>query len=106
MKKLNVISLFLYGCLFWFCPVKAQELDGDTTGLYKMSYDKADSLLISSLKENEEGKKKKATVKRSERLAVQTTRFDPLNEEDGAVDYRDLLSVNEGTLVGVGGYRM
>ena len=103
MKNLNVIALFMYGCLFWLYPVKAQEeLPVDTTALFKMSYEKADSLLISSTKEDMEVKRKKAAVKRSERLKVQTSRFDE-NEE---VDFRDLLSVNEGTLVGIGGYRM
>ena len=96
----------MYGCLFWFNPVKAQELSGDTTEMYKMTYEKADSLLITSSKENGEEKKKKEIDKHSERLKVQTTRVDPANDEDGKIDCRDLLSVNEGTLLGIGGYMM
>ena len=121
MNHLKLMALFFVGCLFWFHPVIAQEQTGDTTEIYKMSYDKADSLLISSSKDNGEVKKKKstvkskdngevkgeqATIKRSERLKVETSRFEPLNDEAGAVDYRDLLSVNEGTLLGIGGYMM
>ena len=104
MKNLRLIALFMVGSLFWFNQVIAQELTGDTTEIYKMSYEKADSLLISSTKDNGEVKSKKTTVKRSERLKVPATRFDPVNDE--AVDYRNLLSVNEGTLVGIGGYMM
>ena len=50
-------------------------------------------------------KRKKATVDRNELLRDQPNR-QKLLKEDSDVDYRDLRSINEGTLIGAGGYMM
>jgi len=141
MKFLNGLTLLLFGCLLGTNVIIAQELDSDTTNIQKMSYEKADSLLINLVKGRtgswdaetssgsfvvavepynldvetpsdsliiEEvdtlitnGKRKKVQLQ-SQSRSVNLTRDD----DDREVDFRDLLSVNEGTLVGFGGYKM
>jgi hypothetical protein len=55
--------------------------------------------------ESSEKNRKKAKVRRSELLIEQEGGELRLKNEDD-VDYADLRSINEGTLIGVGGYRM
>ncbi|MDR1381622.1 MAG: DUF3316 domain-containing protein [Tannerella sp.] len=55
--------------------------------------------------ESPEKSRKKANVRRSELLIEQDGGTVRRTDEDG-IDYANLRSVNEGTLVGVGGYRM
>ena len=123
MKNWIGLFLFLYGCLPGCYPVKAQELTGDTTVIQKMTYEKADSLLINLSKGknvNQEGEassddltnetvtvnRKKAAVDRNDRLRERSTYRELLKDDDREADFRDLLSVNDGTLIGIGGYRM
>jgi len=115
MRKLKVIVLLLYVCLLW--PVMLIAQQADTTNVSKMSYERADSLLISLSKgkldnpgnpvlDNDTTGRKRATVDRRDLLVAQESRRSLLREEDSEVDYRDLRSINEGTLVGAGGYLM
>jgi len=124
-------------CLLWPSMLKAQETIEEA---HKMSYERADSLLIALSKgklsnssepvpgndtiviekglqdetidmfvlsdEKKEVKRKRANVDRNELLLEQANRKSLLKEEDSDVDYRDLRSINEGTLVGAGGYMM
>ena len=55
--------------------------------------------------DNPEIVRKKAAVEKNDRIIKQATRKKLLKDEDD-VDYRDLRSINEGTLIGVGGYMM
>ena len=116
MKNLNV-TLILSVCLILSFTLNAQPSPEDST-VYKMSREKADSLLLSLSKD------KSKTVSRDSSLATSSTktrkkaivsRSDLLVEQDGGqinlkdnddFNLRDLYSVNEGTLVGVGGYKM
>ena len=125
-------------CLFWPFSLKAQETD--TTKVSKMSYERADSLLIALSKgklnnsdesaadndtiviekrlqdetidtlqlnnDKKDVKRTRAAVDRNELLLEQAYRKSLLKEEDREVDFRDLRSINEGTLVGAGGYMM
>ena len=103
------VLIILLGCLLWPWLLQAQELAQES----KMSYEKADSLLIALSKgtiqpdtvesRDIKEKRKTATVRRSDLLKEQETGMRLLKEE---VDYSNLRSVNEGTLVGVGGCMM
>ena len=109
IKITKIIALF--GCLLWPCMPKAQELSGDTTVVHRMSDEKADSLLIALSKGNlinadTKKNRKKVTADRNSFIKEQAIGKQLLRDEGGDVDYRDLRSVNEGTLVGVGGYMM
>ena len=171
MKIFNAIPLFLCACLLMSFTLNAQTSTEDTT-VYKMSREKADSLLISLSKDK--SKKANFTLKESSgenniatdiltpeaihadtlnsnipqedfpdvdlsvsegAVTVQETvssiqdtinsgknrkkanvnRRDLLIEREGSqivlkgeenIDNRDLRSVNEGTMIGVGGYKM
>ena len=115
MKKLFIVGTFLSA----FLIVKAQTLTegSDSTAVQKLSFEKADSILISLSKEKSmvgsserdsaetepsEVNRKRATVNRRDLMTSQNL----LKGDETDVDYRELYSVNEGTLVGVGGYRM
>ena len=87
MKKLKTIALFLFICLLLPCMVNAQARDTLTNEAPQVN-------------------RKRATVDRSELLTEQRTGRSFLKEADREVDYQDLRSINEGTLVGVGGYLM
>lgn len=162
MKNLNTATFFIYVSLFFPFALHAQDLSGDSTAVYKMSYEKADSLLITLSK----GKSRKvdsireassdepvltADTGASDSLTVDTLNIsdaeltDPdavstnpdvpveesveknrrkakldgnnllirqeageiiLKDKEMNVDYSDLRSVNEGTLIGAGGYKM
>ena len=156
MRNLNSAIYFICICLFFTFTLNAQTLQEDST-VYKMSYEKADSILLSlskgksnnsktsyessqknentqsvELQESEiddnapaveilntdslrgagiaqsgtaEKNRKKAKVNRSELIAGQGIAYSMLKTEDGA-DYKDLRSINEGTSLGVGGYKM
>ena len=141
MKKWNVVVLLLAVCLLWPVTVNGQALPKDSTTTNRMSYERADSLLISASKrnyyhsdalvtvndtiaieielqeeevvlteesnnENVEIIRKRATVNRSDLLIDQGEGKNLIKEEDRIVDYRDLRSINEGTLVGIGGVMM
>ena len=97
MRNLIGFVFFLTGCLLVSFQGLAQELTGDTAVIQKMNAEKADSLLVN---------RKKATIERRNLLKSQTNDLSLLRDEDKEVDFRDLLSVNEGTLIGIGGYRM
>jgi len=87
MKKLHGLSLFfLFACLLPHCPASAQESPADTTAVRI--------------------NRKRATVDRSNLQKEQTYGLDLLKDDNGEADYRNLLSINEGTLVGIGGCRM
>ena len=133
MKNLKVIALLLCVCVY---TSKGQVLHKDTTAINKMSYERADSLLISSSKgrlinssdmdtldmdtieiewqERETNyseepnyiNRKKATVDQSGRFKEQMAGKGLLKDDDWEVDYRDLRSINEGTLIGAGGYKL
>ena len=124
-------SLFIFCvCLLWPFTLKAQETESTS----KMSYERADSLLIALSKgklnnsgesapdndtivietidtlhlsnDRKEIKRKRADVNRNELIIEQAYRKSLLKDEDREVDFRDLRSINEGTLVGAGGYMM
>ena len=152
----NSKAIIFFLCITLFLPLAldAQESSGDST-TYKMSQEKADSLLIAlsksklkslvtihdtvslsnvnseisdtiviiseaedayatpadtvkldiNITEATSKNRKKADVGRSDLLVEQTWNKVILkNEED--IDYVDIRSINEGTLIGVGGYRM
>jgi hypothetical protein len=130
MKKLNTIAfLMCSACIL----LNAQTAPEDSIAPYRMSPGKADSLLIALSKERSNrqniscdsisaadsiagisatdtvvisGKnRKKARVQRSELLIEQEGGDIRLKNEDD-VDYTNLRSINEGTLIGIGGYRM
>ena len=153
MKNFNIAAIFLFCISF---TLNAQTSPEDTT-VYKISREKADSLLISlskgkannanvkheevssqtdtvslkassvktdtaslkvnstktdtvSLKVNNaktdtlETKRKKADVNRRELLIRQSREI--ALKDDGSIDYSDLCSINEGTMIGMGGYKM
>jgi len=93
MKKTLTITLFLMVDLLWPFSLIAQESDltsaQDTT--------KNEAPVVN---------RKRASVDRSELLLEQSSEKSLLKPEDRDVDYRDLRSINEGTLVGAGGYLM
>jgi hypothetical protein len=86
MKKLTIVTLFLFGSLLGAHLLKAQELSGDTV-----------EVIIN---------RKKASVERKDLLKEQRSDYNLLKDNEEEADYRNLLSVNEGTLVGAGGYMM
>ena len=141
MKNFNIAAIFLFCISF---TLNAQTSPEDTT-VYKISREKADSLLISlskgktnnanfkheevssqtdtvslkassdktdtaSLKVNNaktdtlEARRKKADVNRRELLIRQSREI--ALKDDGSIDYSDLCSINEGTMIGMGGYKM
>ena len=160
MKIQNMAALFI--CCFISFTLNAQTSSEDTT-VYKMSYEKADSLLISitkgksskvnsayenkdtfdendfitdelssdtlsedslititphvELPENDslnigapttvsvEKNRKKAHVNKRE-LLIEQSHKDALLKDGEVVNIHDLRSINEGTMLGVGGYRM
>ena len=93
MNNTNVIITFL--CISLFLPLTLNAQDSYTdSATYKMSREKA-------VNKN----RKRANVDRRDLLVEQNgSKVVLKNEED--VDYIDLRSINEGTLIGVGGYRM
>lgn len=147
MKNLNVACLFL--CVNWFLsfPLNAQTTPEDTT-VYKMSPEKADSLLINLFKEKSKKgiirqdttsystdtivvdvlpalsypivdsvthspdtvrvkkNRKKAIVERSDLLNGQKTGYGIFEEQHTDVGLSNRRSVNEGTMIGFGGYKM
>ena len=154
MNNSKVIIFFLCITLFLPFTLNAQDSSGDST-TYKMSREKADSLLISLSKNKSKSfeivhdsvspsyvnteisdttvnisvaedsyatsgdtvnldtniteaaskNRKIADVNRRDLLVEQTgSKVILKNEED--IDYLDLRSINEGTLIGAGGYRM
>ena len=157
MKILNMAVLFICCCISF--ALNAQTLSEDTTG-YKMSYEKADSLLISISKgklvkvnpafeykeafdenafvtdelspdtisdntitpQTELLEKDSLNIEKTRTVVPDTDRRKALLnqrklffEQSGSgtvviesddVDVNDLRSINEGTMIGVGGYRM
>ena len=122
MKNLNSVLLFLCTCLFFSLVLNAQTSPEDSTA-NKMSRDKADSLLISLSKEKSKDIKtpnettissqesttkksrKKANINRNVLSQEQAITYSLLKTEEG-LDYKDMRSINEGTMLGVGGYKM
>ncbi|MDR2679201.1 MAG: DUF3316 domain-containing protein [Tannerella sp.] len=154
MRKLNTVAFLM--CMYMF-SLNAQTMSEDSIVSYRMTSEKADSLLIALSKEKSNRKeitcdsipaaadipatmtdtvtspadtliaqeltaadtsrtavtvteapeknRKKAKVQRSELLIEQEGGEIHLKNEN-EIDYTDLRSINEGTLVGVGGYRM
>ena len=128
MRSYNVAVFFLCCCMIMSFSVNAQTQPEDTT-IHKMSNEKADSLLISmfkgkykntstpqedmsvvdSLKTDSaetittEINRKKADVSRRDLLVEQSGGEIVLKDEE---NYNNLRSINEGTMIGVGGYRM
>ena len=117
----NAIIFFL--CISLFIPfsLKAQSSSEDSIA-YKISREKADSLLISMSK----NKSRKAvdvdssvvsqgdTIPKSRKRA-NVGRHNPFAENENSSfvlknfeneDYMNLRSINEGTMIGVGGYKM
>ena len=109
MKNFYVIALLLCGGLFCPSVLKAQEASEATASESKMSYERADSLLIEMSKgnlDNSDANRKRATVDKNDLLVEQSSNRNLFKEEDREVDYRDLRSINEGTLISLGGYLM
>ncbi|MDR2915203.1 MAG: DUF3316 domain-containing protein [Tannerella sp.] len=162
MNNLNAATLLIFVCLFLPFVLHAQDLSGDSTVVHKMSYEKADSLLIAlskgkskkvdfinetpsdenvlaadtlisdslavdilNLSETEltdpdsisinpdvfveevaEKNRKKAKSDRNNLLIQQETGQIILKGEEVNVDYSNLRSINEGTLIGIGGSKM
>ena len=130
-------SLFIV-CICLLLPFKLKAQEASEAG--KMSYERADSLLIALSKgkldnsgestpnndtivietrlqeetidtlqlsnERREIIRKRADVDRNELLIEQAYRKSLFKEDDPDVDFRDLRSINEGTLIGAGGYMM
>ena len=168
MKNLDAMALLLCVCFLLPFTLNAQQTYAEDTTVYKMSFEKADSILISLSRgkprnvnvsyEKEPGNsfflidtmapvdesvsapdsflsdgnedlpkidanptidripdvnetsplernRKRATVNRSDLLVEQDGSKLVVKDEEN-VDYRDLRSINEGTLIGVGGYKM
>ena len=100
MKNLHVTALFIGVCLFWPVSIQAMSMCDDTI---VVNNSHAESLRSEAPKKN----RQKATVEKDNLMKEQIPGTNLLKEEDGGeVDYRNLRSVNEGTLVGMGGYRM
>ena len=136
MKNLNIIALSLCVCLLWPNLIIAQNNDEDKASTQKMSFERADSLLIALSKgtlnssfepvfdrdtldtntieadqvsvdtTRSDVNRKRADVDKNDLLKGQANRKSLMKEEDFEVDYRDLRSINEGTLLGVGGIMM
>ena len=117
MKISGIATFFL--CIYFCLSVSlyAQESVEDSVVPYRMSFEKADSLLISLSKKKseptgftdpEEGvpekNRQKAKVPRSELLIEREGEGIRLKNEE--VDSEDLRSVNEGVVFGIGGYKM
>ena len=105
MRYLNIAMAL---CVFWSLSMTLQaQLPAQDSTLYKMSYEKADSLLkrpTTSLRADTTDKKarNKAAVVRQD-LPI---RQDVAVRGEGLDDLETPRSVNEGTLIGIGGYRM
>ena len=95
-------------CVFWSLSITLHaQLTAQDSTRYKMSYEKADSLLkrpATSLRPDTTDKKarNKATVVRQD-LPI---RQDVAVRGEGLDDFEAPRSVNEGTLIGIGGYKM
>jgi len=59
-----------------------------------------------SLRNEDSKKNRKKATGQNDNLTKEQTPGIKLLREDNEVDYRDLRSVNEGTLIGIGGYKM
>ena len=125
MKNLKITVLFVCICLFLPFTIAAQASGEDTT-LYKISREKADSLLIALSKRKLSANasfvdtvtnvnfvdtsvnvinRKTVNISRRDLLIEQKNNHPGLkNDED--YDYSNLRSINEGTMIGAGGYRM
>jgi len=102
MRHIKILALS--GCLLWTCLTKAQEMTGDTTVVLPEN-NPVHAEMLRNLRADENSKQ--ASVSRNRLSREQTTGRSLLRDgDDREVDYRDLRSVNEGTLVGVGGYMM
>ncbi len=130
MNNLNATATFLCICLFLPSVLHAQTSFEDSAAAHKMSREKADYLLIELAKgkyrkENltrsdetissdtdtleitpSKKNRKRANIDPSELLIEQEAGQMVLKSDEADVDYMDLRSVNEGTMVGVGGYQM
>ena len=108
MKHLKKIALT--GCLFWTCLVNAQQIAEDTTTVNILPVDTSETVLPEHNPAHAEMLRNKEPEKTRQRTTVgQNSRNREqafLKGEGGEVDYHDLRSVNEGTLIGVGGYMM
>ena len=126
MKKLIITGLFLYVFLSLPFTAKAQTSGSvDSTAVPKLSYEKADSILISlskgktvnessetvdeyaeTVNEPSEINRRKVAIDKNDLMTSGIPGQNLLKGEDVVVDYQNLYSINEGTLVGSGGYRM
>jgi hypothetical protein len=112
MKNLNIAIRLLEGvCLFLSFTLSAQTSSVDSTA-YKASPVKADSSLnrsdtlsLDTTTVVREKHRKKARFDRNELLVGRENGMSPLKPESDA-GFGDRRSVNEGTLVGIGGYKM
>ena len=100
MKNLNLFTSFLLFFLLLSFSLSAQTEAEETTE-NKMSYEKADSDASAPVVRN----RKTANVNRQDLLVGQNSAQKILKDSED-VDFENLLSVNEGTIVGVGGYKM
>ncbi len=90
MKNFQVIALITFTILCWPLALFSQDTSTQDT----------------LTNETPVIKRTRATVNRNELLIEQKSEKSLFKEADREVDYKDLRSINEGTLVGTGGYLM